>query len=343
MLNCTPHHQRYHRLRRQAGTAQTYIPLHRGDASIAFQLWCVKMAPTNYRYTGPVNNGRGRQQHRRANTNAGVNRSWSNRRRTDSYRPRGTHRRPGRSQRSQGPAEGVPNGPRASLASRITADGSRDDVASAHGDNNSSHPQRRRAVQDLSTIDEINAVAPGRHTGLGGLNRQVTHEALAQVMAATAKKIENDGMDDIDKLLFAPPHATNPENFCQGSAIFCGSQSTQQAAELPLPPSPTSPLLPPSTFYPPLRSVRPATSQRAIRMFSAPVGATPEVEHEAEAKSPPAPKRPANTYRGKDPIKQICQNKKVQRILSGMTPLAPRKKFHLERPDLKIAVSKIMK
>lgn len=285
------------------------------------------MAPTNEhsarRRGTSVNTRRGRP-YRNANTNAGVSRDYSSAPR-DVHRRRDAHRRPARNPRPQAPAN-APTGPRSSLASRMTFDNGRDPAPSSYGDSYRPRPQRvRPRLQDRVTDDRV----------YGG-GAEATQGAHAHNVTATAVNDEYPEFDEFDKLVFATPETRNDtSSFRQASPLFCGSQPTQ-ATDVPLPPSP---VLPPTTFFPPLRSVLPATSSRPIRMFSAPVGGN----NEAEAEVPATPKRPVNTYRGKDPIKKRVQNKKLQALLSDKPIPKERRKFHEERMELRVGVSKVTK
>lgn len=55
------------------------------------------------------------------------------------------------------------------------------------------------------------------------------------------------------------------------------------------------------------------------------------------------PKRPVNTYRGKDPIKRLVSNKKLQAIFAGRGFPKERKKYSGERPDLRMGTSRVTK
>ncbi|KAH7068718.1 hypothetical protein FB567DRAFT_457109, partial [Paraphoma chrysanthemicola] len=63
----------------------------------------------------------------------------------------------------------------------------------------------------------------------------------------------------------------------------------------------------------------------------------------ASSDDPVTPKRPVNTYRGKDPIKKIVQNKKLQAILGDKPIPGVRKKHRDERVELRMGVSRVMK
>jgi hypothetical protein len=61
-------------------------------------------------------------------------------------------------------------------------------------------------------------------------------------------------------------------------------------------------------------------------------------------KDPPSPpKRPINTYRGKDPIKRLCQNKKLQAILADKPIPKERQKVAGDRMMLRMGVNGITK
>jgi hypothetical protein len=57
----------------------------------------------------------------------------------------------------------------------------------------------------------------------------------------------------------------------------------------------------------------------------------------------PPPKRPINTYRGKDPIKRLCQNKKLQAILAGKPIPKERQKVAGDRMMLRMGVNGVAK
>lgn len=50
-----------------------------------------------------------------------------------------------------------------------------------------------------------------------------------------------------------------------------------------------------------------------------------------------------NTYRGKDPIKRLVQNKKLQAILGDKPVPKERKKPMDERVELRMGISKVFK
>ncbi|KAF2830566.1 hypothetical protein CC86DRAFT_163172 [Ophiobolus disseminans] len=295
------------------------------------------MAPTNGRSTrrhgNTANNDRGRP-YRHANTHAGVSRDYSDAPR-DRYRSRDAHRRPVRHQRSQAPAN-APTGPRSSFSRRMTFDDGRDRATPSNGDSYRPQPQRGRPRPQERLTDARVSGGAVKHAML---NRQINHHALAQVMATTAVNADESEMDDIDKLIFATPRAASIASNTGQASITFGSSQLTQPADVSLP---SSPVLPPTMFTPHIRSVRPATSSRPIRMFNAPVVDVRRVEADAEA-IPKRTERPVNTYRGKDAIKQLVQNKTLQRLFADKPTLKPPKKSHLERMDLRIGASKVTK
>ena len=99
-------------------------------------------------------------------------------------------------------------------------------------------------------------------------------------------------------------------------------------------------------LHPP-RPVQPATSHEPIRIITSWAPHEPDIDGPLETarpaiKSPavgfPAG-RPVNTYRGKDPIKRLVRNEKLQRILAGQGLPKPRKRA--DRMDLKCAGGRI--
>ena len=145
-------------------------------------------------------------------------------------------------------------------------------------------------------------------------------------------------MNDIDDFdFFNDTRVSNPTNFSQASALFCGSQPTQApAASVPLcPPSDQEELLPPSG---PVLTARPHS--RTIRMFNEPMN---QPANHVPGDEPTTPKRPVNTYRGKDPIKKIVQNKKLQAIFADKPIPGMRKKHPDERVELRMGVSRVLK
>ncbi|KAF3006831.1 hypothetical protein E8E13_010632 [Curvularia kusanoi] len=70
------------------------------------------------------------------------------------------------------------------------------------------------------------------------------------------------------------------------------------------------------TLHPP-RPVAPATRQEPIRMLN-----VPQVKSPVQAQK--QQRRPANKYKGKDPVKKLVQNERLRNVLLGKTP-KPRK------------------
>ena len=56
-----------------------------------------------------------------------------------------------------------------------------------------------------------------------------------------------------------------------------------------------------------------------------------------------SPKRPINTYRGKDPIKHMVQNPNLRAVLSGKPYPQQRKKSGVEKPVLRMGMSRTTK
>jgi hypothetical protein len=81
-------------------------------------------------------------------------------------------------------------------------------------------------------------------------------------------------------------------------------------------------------------------------MFNAVIAGTEAAlftDVQTDAETSPAPKRPVNTYRGKDPIKKVVQNKKLQAIFADRGVPKERRKWKEERMELRMGVSKVMK
>jgi hypothetical protein len=92
----------------------------------------------------------------------------------------------------------------------------------------------------------------------------------------------------------------------------------------------------PADISPPPPSLHRPTHQSPsapIRMMKEPLPKDP----------PSPPKRPINTYRGKDPIKRLCQNKKLQAILADKPIPKERQKVAGDRMMLRMGVNGITK
>jgi hypothetical protein len=114
----------------------------------------------------------------------------------------------------------------------------------------------------------------------------------------------------------------------QVSPLFCASQPTQQLPRIPTPRRPIR------MFNSPIATDIPftAATRRPIRMVNVPV-------------TPPSaePKRPVITYRGKDSIKQLVSNKKLQAIFAGKPlPKEPRV-FAEERMELRMSAKTVVR
>jgi hypothetical protein len=323
------------------------------------------MAPTNTQSTQRGGTGSGRP-YRNANTNAGVNRDGSRATRA-APRVRGPHRRPAHAERARPPAN-APVGP--TLASRMTFENSRGRGRGgiARGSTIRPRPQNGRRLQDRITRagDDVAGGTDGGATG--GSERaardvQVNHRdrarntraPFARVMYAAPApvptsfetdvdiNIDSDVDIDIDNITFNNSQFNTTDGFSQASAIFCGSQPTQLAdAPIPLSP-PTGPvhLTPPVGFThlspppsaptheqlsPPTRRPPTAVATQLIRMVNHPIRPIRNDKERAE--------HPPNNYRGKDPIKQLVQNKKLQAVLAGKKVPGERKKHKDERMEL---------
>jgi len=120
----------------------------------------------------------------------------------------------------------------------------------------------------------------------------------------------------------------NSNNLSQGP-IFANSQPTQ-VTDTPDPLSPS------------IWLAKPAQTAHPIRMFNKPV--VQEAVH-VKGKDEPVtpPKRPVYNYRGKDPIKRLISNPKLQAVLAGKSIPAERKKHKDDRMDLRMGASKVTK
>jgi hypothetical protein len=163
-------------------------------------------------------------------------------------------------------------------------------------------PQSAVRLQDRITTDHG---ASGRSV----INQQILHRAHGR-NDATARPVVHENNDyDNDIVASGPQTNANP----QASALFAGFQSNN--ALHPLAPRP------PST---------PSPAPVPIRMLNRP---TPDANA--------AVKRPVNTYRGKDPIKRLVTNKKLQAILGDKPLPKERKKAVGDRMQLRMGMSKI--
>ncbi|EAT86475.2 hypothetical protein SNOG_06644 [Parastagonospora nodorum SN15] len=161
-----------------------------------------------------------------------------------------------------------------------------------------------------------------------GVNRHRPPDARASADEPSSDGGTNLGTDTGVKyspLIYAP--VDNSNNLSQ-NPIFAGSQPTQ-FTDAPDPPSP------------PIWLARPAQTARPIRMFNEPV-AQEAVDAKGEGQ-PTTPKRPVYNYRGKDPIKRLVSNPKLQAVLAGRSIPAERKKHKDDRMDLRMGASKVTK
>ncbi|KAH7396862.1 hypothetical protein DE146DRAFT_789500 [Phaeosphaeria sp. MPI-PUGE-AT-0046c] len=150
---------------------------------------------------------------------------------------------------------------------------------------------------------------------------------------------------DIDDMLFGS-HQNN--NLSQQSALFCGLQPTQRTSE---PSSPMPSASSPSTSLPLRMTAQsqvhfPCTSSRCtslpVRMFNQSPSAPNPTPNNGNS-SHMLPKRPVNTYRGKDPIKRLVQNKKLQAIFADKPVPKERMKPMDERMELRMGISRVFK
>jgi hypothetical protein len=168
-------------------------------------------------------------------------------------------------------------------------------------------PQYVGRLQDQMTSDH----------GESGRSQQVNQRAQVQGRIDTrgpmgrpalhGDDINDDINDDI------PTQVSETSSY---SSLFCESQPDDMSP--PPPPAPHRPALGP----PPA----------PIRMVNDP-----------HPKEIVAPKRPINKYRGKDPIKRLCQNKKLQAILADKPIPRERQKVAGDRMMLRMGVNGIAK
>jgi hypothetical protein len=109
------------------------------------------------------------------------------------------------------------------------------------------------------------------------------------------------------------PYATTNTDPTQPSSRFYNSQPTQPTDDPP-------PLSPPRPSSPP---------PRPIRILN---------EDPFKTDDKALPKRPINNYRGKDPIKRLVQNKKLQAILADKPLPRERQKAVGDRMELRLGV-----
>lgn len=294
------------------------------------------------------NNARDRRN-RHARTNAGVNQ-----RLRDDNRNRGSYYRLAPIPRPQAPAN-APTGPRAMLASRITTSGRRD---SAHDNDPRPRPPQGRAclqyrmasgsaapqtpqanrraranntdsvfiTPEFSETADFPLGAPQqgqlRQSSNGFDSSAVTQNTHASFYARTSTNTRIFTATEMGDIIADPPTSSISQ---ASSSLFCSSQPTQPA-NIPLPNPPAPPFTPS-----PRRRSRAATSTTPIRMFNQP-SATTEVS-----------KRPANTYKGKDPVKKLVTNDKLRAILSDKPMPKERRVYSTERVELRLGEKSVMK
>jgi hypothetical protein len=221
-------------------------------------------------------------------------------------RASGMHRRRPRSEHNQRSAN-------ATAGLRLP---SRGHGRTGHGGTARPHPQYSRQLQDCITSD----LDSGDESAAQNLQAEHhTHKTAAE--SDHDLDIEEIGDDinyvdddpnEIDDFAFCESQLNNIN---QDSALFYDSQLTQLTI-VPNPP----PVL--SAFIPrPIRIV----SQRPHDYMHT------------------RPKRPVKTYRGKDPIKRVVSNKKLQAIFAGKPIPKERKKYRDERMELRMGESRVLK
>jgi hypothetical protein len=215
----------------------------------------------------------------------------------DGTRARYVHRRRARSDRA-------PTGPR--LINRMTYGDGR-----GRGRSGTSRPvpQRGRFHQ------KIDGRAEGGQEGTDGVTEGDEGADLA-VNEETEMDIDNDSVNDAHSFASA---AVNNTSFSQPSSTLLYSQATQVR-----PSTPTFTVSPPILPNLKLRHNTTNSSNR-IRLINEPL--TPDQDQ----------KRPVNTYRGRDPIKKIVQNKKLQAIFAGKQMPKERGVYKGERMELRLS------
>jgi len=200
--------------------------------------------------------------------------------------------------------------PGTSLASRITyADGRGGGTGRRGTARPVPVPQRGRLVDRITRGNGAADVGQAQGHARGRARTQTTGRAVNTITSTTN-------------------NANNNNSAPQFSPLFYTSQSTQQSPPTPRIPTPRGPA---GMFNTQTTTDIPATAP-PIRMVNVPV--TP----------PPAdPKRPANTYRGNDPIKKIVSNKKLQAIFAGKPLPRDRRVAFGERMELRLGSQKVMK
>ncbi|KAH7083378.1 hypothetical protein BKA63DRAFT_152029 [Paraphoma chrysanthemicola] len=296
------------------------------------------MAPTN-KHSGHRGGShsaprRGRT-YRNANTNAGINGSSSTTRNGNLARE--SRQRRLRSDRARPPTT-ASTGP--SLASRIAYGDGRGRGRPAIA---TSRPRTPRGqLQDHFTYASDGGGGGGGHAAL---HAQMERRVQGEIDGTGLDDIE-PGTDDIDHFNFFKDSPANTNNtFRQVSALLCGSQLTQATSFQ----EPLSPVIEVDEdgelLFPPSGPVLAASYEsRPISLINrTPDRPTNRPADHASSDDPVTPKRPINTYRGKDAIKKIVQNKKLQAILGDKPIPGERKKHRDERVELRMGVSRVMK
>lgn len=282
------------------------------------------MAPRDERFDRRVGMG---DSHRNGNgTNAGVNRHRPLDTR-GARRARALHCRPAHTETTRAPAN-APTGP--SLASRITYDRGR--LGFHRGNAPRPRPQHGRRLQNRITRPDA-TTGTGRDTPT--TNLQVNHRAQGPdsgIAPADGPSSDNGTNLVTDTGVRYSPFIHSlvdcSNNLSQGP-IFASSQPIQVADT-------------PDPLSPPIRLSEPAQTAHPIRMFNEPV-----VQEAVDVKGKDEPvtplKRPVYNYHGKDPIKRLVSNPKLQAVLAGKSIPAERKKYRDDRMDLRMGASKITK
>ncbi|KAH7350464.1 hypothetical protein BKA66DRAFT_575661 [Pyrenochaeta sp. MPI-SDFR-AT-0127] len=186
------------------------------------------------------------------------------------------------------------------------------------------YPQRGRCGRSQESLDYIDdrggrGELPKPQAGTGP-RRSAVHLTFNSI---------DDEMDTTNSLRTSTMPNKADVNFTQQSALFCDTQSQQRptASIVPRPPSSNSPSHPFAAL---------ATFPSSVRLVNLPT-------HVVTSMNEIKPKRLVNNYRGKDPIKRLVTNKKLQAIFAGRGFPRDRKKALEDRPDLRMAVSRITK
>ncbi|KAI8935528.1 hypothetical protein NX059_008098 [Plenodomus lindquistii] len=175
---------------------------------------------------------------------------------------------------------------------------------------------------------------PVQGLGMGGMDGHIS-------LTNDDSKEDND--NDNDNSDWELDLGVNSPNATRHSSLFLSSQPTQSPQSFQSAPahpstatsSPNFPTVPtiPTTYNPNDIPVCPGTSTTAIRLLNQPVSTVPQSNYQFVS---PRALNNGNTYRGKDTIKKMCQNKKLAAILGGKPLPKERGVCKEEKMDLKM-------